>query len=343
MKILLLPFSLLISFFAINNSMAQDIALNIATPNSGNVNVGAVILLQADVSNVDGSVTLPANRARVQITVPSGGICTIAASGHVLASGWTIETQTATSIRIRSTSSTIAPGTTQTSYIAIQSGSVGNVIAQGQLSFPLGAPTSPPNNTANDVSSAPVNVINPVPVVLSEFSAAVINCEPLLKWVTENEVNSKQFEIEKSLNGSTWAITGNVAAAVNSDKKTNYSFTDNNTTSPSKILYRLKMIDQNGSYKYSYVLPVYLNCKEIKTFIYPNPVKSGKLVISRTGSVGKAMCSLATTTGQLIFKATITTGTNYLNVSNLPAGIYILEIKQPGIKSITEKIIIQGN
>jgi hypothetical protein len=158
MKLLKFLILLFLGSFTIKNSMAQDIALNIATPNSGNVNVGATILLQVDVSNVDASVTLPANRARVQITVPSGGVCTIAATGHTLAPGWTIETQTSTSIRIRSTTSAIAPSTTQTSYIAITGGSVGSVIAQGQLSFPLGAPTSPPNNTANDVSSAPVVV-----------------------------------------------------------------------------------------------------------------------------------------------------------------------------------------
>lgn len=204
MKFIKFIILLFMGAFIVKQSTAQDIAVNLATPNSGNVNVGATILLQVDVSNTDPTGNLPANRARVQITVPAGGITTILASGHNLFPGWTIETQTSTSIRIRSTTSAIPAATTQTSYIAIQGGTVGSVIVQGQLSFPLGAPTTPPDNTANNSSTAPIVVSAATCNITGATSVpgTPIACNGGTTTLTVNAVTSGATgTLEYSLNG----------------------------------------------------------------------------------------------------------------------------------------------
>jgi hypothetical protein len=90
-----------------------------------------------------------------------------------------------------------------------------------------------------------------VPVELSSFTASAFNTEVFLSWATSSELNNSGFEIErKSLsNNNGWQTIGFVEGCGNSTTPKDYSFTDKN---PIKgiLLYRLKQIDFDGSYKF---------------------------------------------------------------------------------------------
>lgn len=92
---------------------------------------------------------------------------------------------------------------------------------------------------------------NELPVELSSFTGRIINNNINLSWQTETEVNSFKFIVERiASENMRWINIGEVAASGNSNSYKFYSFTDKNPGSGS-YSYRLKMIDNDGSFDYS--------------------------------------------------------------------------------------------
>ncbi|MDP3683984.1 MAG: T9SS type A sorting domain-containing protein, partial [Ignavibacteria bacterium] len=114
---------------------------------------------------------------------------------------------------------------------------------------------------------------NPLPVELSMFEAKVKGTTIELKWRTATEISLLKFEIEKTNKpGIEWQLIGEENAHGNSNSPKEYSFTDNHLTVGS-YLYRLKMINSDGTFKYSESIEV--DVKQPVEFAlnqnYPNP------------------------------------------------------------------------
>jgi len=111
----------------------------------------------------------------------------------------------------------------------------------------------------------------PLPVELTSFSAKQVGANVQLNWATATEVNSHKYVIEKS-NFNNWSVIGEVKANGNSNSAKHYSFADKITTN-GKFQYRLKMIDNDGSFKYSDIVEI--NVETPKAFELlqnsPNP------------------------------------------------------------------------
>src|ERR1035437_6579194 len=92
----------------------------------------------------------------------------------------------------------------------------------------------------------------PLPVELSSFTSNTNGRNIQLNWETKTEKNSDKFVIEKmnSSIGSSWVNVGSVKAAVLSNSPKNYSYSDTKLQS-GKYQYRLKMVDNDGSFSYS--------------------------------------------------------------------------------------------
>jgi len=119
----------------------------------------------------------------------------------------------------------------------------------------------------------------PLPVELSSFTANVKGNGVELRWKTESEVNSYLFEVQKSLQNSEWEKAGEVAASGNSNSPREYTFTDENVMA-GKYRYRLRIVDNDGSAKYSNIaevntgMPVRFNLSQN----YPNPFNPGTTI-----------------------------------------------------------------
>ena len=116
-----------------------------------------------------------------------------------------------------------------------------------------------------------------LPVELSTFTSNVNGRNIILNWETKTEKNSDKFVIERSKTDANttnlnWEVVTSVKAAVLSNSPKQYSFTDKNLQS-GKYQYRLKMIDNDGSFTYSKVVEVEITLP--KNFElsqnYPNP------------------------------------------------------------------------
>jgi hypothetical protein len=91
-------------------------------------------------------------------------------------------------------------------------------------------------------------------------------------------------------------------------------------------MYRLKIIDIDGSFMYSPVLYEQLECDEQNLSVFPNPVANGKLNVS-LNSAENVEANLTSITGKQIKKIILKNGINNIDVSELSNGVYILSTK----------------
>ncbi len=336
MKKIKLAFLTLIVVFSTTSIFGQaNPTIAVAPSDAGIVSVGAVNTLTITVGNT-GVAGIAVSKLRPIITIPPSVSFQASATQIGLPTGWTILTNTGQQLRLCNSADIIAASESRTITLTV----VGVTIAPantftGQINFgngttcAAGASVSG-NNTADDFATSSIEVIaGVVPLSLTNFSATLKNCQPQLNWTTESEINTDRFEIERSnANGSDWKFIATVSANGNSSSKIDYSYADKDfIVSSEKVFYRLKMIDKDGSYKNSKIIPVLGNCKTANVLVYPNPVQDGKLFISLTGTNGIVEATLSSISGQVILKNKITNGTNYLNVLNIADGIYVLNIK----------------
>ena len=91
----------------------------------------------------------------------------------------------------------------------------------------------------------------PLPVELSAFTATAEGAAVRLVWATASEKNSARFEVERSTDGRTFAAIGAVAAAGSSTALRSYELLDATLpASTATLYYRLKQVDQDGSFSY---------------------------------------------------------------------------------------------
>ena len=116
-----------------------------------------------------------------------------------------------------------------------------------------------------------LNIDSPLPVELTSFIALAKEDNILLKWTTATEINNYGFEIERSVDQDDFKKIGFVIGNGNSNSPKEYSFKDKYVNGFRS--YRLKQIDNDGSYSYSDVVKVEaLTVKDFAVYQnYPNP------------------------------------------------------------------------
>ena len=174
----------------------------------------------------------------------------------------------------------------------------------------------------------------PVPVELNSFAADVRDRSVELRWSTATESNSSLFRIERSSTETeNWTVAADVRAAGTSTEKKDYSFVDNNLSS-GKYLYRLKMIDLDGTYKYSSTVEVEIGVPSVFALSqnYPNPFNPSTRINYQIPVDANVTIELFDITGQKI--ATLLS-------QDLKAGYHTLEIS--GLKLASGMYIYRMN
>jgi len=143
-----------------------------------------------------------------------------------------------------------------------------------------------------------------------------------LNWKTTNEINTKEFIIEKRT--ETTAFTSiDKKPSNNTAGIHNYSYTDNNV-SPGMAYYRLKQIDNDGVYEYSTV--ALADVKGNLSFeIFPNPTTHMLDVVHESG-ITAATIKVLSLSGKILIESAVSNGSTNtkINVSSLSSGTYVL-------------------
>ncbi|WP_254412521.1 DUF7948 domain-containing protein [Dyadobacter diqingensis] len=178
---------------------------------------------------------------------------------------------------------------------------------------------------------------SPLPVTLAYFDVTKEGQTAKMVWATTSETNSQVFAIERSLNARNWVQIGSQAAKGESTSLRKYSFVDPSPET-GENLYRLKMIDKDGTYAYSRIRTASFDSKGVPVSIYPNP-SSDKIYIKDIRISEIREVSIIDMNGHIVYSSQAV-DSDGINVSKLPQGIYILRVKQINGTSSNHKIVI---
>jgi hypothetical protein len=185
-----------------------------------------------------------------------------------------------------------------------------------------------------------------VPVKLVSFSAVKANADVNLNWNTASEVNNNHFEIEKSVDGRTFKAIGRVKGNGTTSKTSRYVFADKDAvtkTTAKSLYYRLKQVDNDGTFTYSKTEVVRLSENRITDVsTRPNPSNGEFTVLANLMSAQPVNMSVINMMGTTVWKQTVTPtlGENAFDTQlTLPNGIYMLLMEQNG-ESTSHKIVI---
>ncbi|MDB5191123.1 MAG: Pectinesterase [Segetibacter sp.] len=198
------------------------------------------------------------------------------------------------------------------------------------LSYPAtitgaGTTTSPYVATASGVTSfSPFTVMNDaaLPLNLISFNASYLNNQVNVTWSTSNEVSTKEFQVERSVDGLAFSTTGTIRAK-NTTGVNNYEVKDHSPLS-GITYYRLKSFDIDGKFTYSKTVAVAILTK-VRLSIFANPVASVLMVTHAPAKQGAAFYILSFD-GKELLKAngTVATSQTKIEVGGLTTGLYLL-------------------
>jgi hypothetical protein len=174
---------------------------------------------------------------------------------------------------------------------------------------------------------------NPLPVELSSFTANNNGRSIQLNWSTKTEKNSDRFDIQRSLVGNlNWAVVGSVKAAVLSNSPKSYSYSDNKLQS-GKYQYRLKMVDNDGSFAYSSVEAAEVAVPKDFSVSqnYPNPFNPSTTIAYQVPVDAKVILEVYNIAGQKVADlVNQDMAAGYYSVSfgasKLSSGVYIYRV-----------------
>ncbi len=182
------------------------------------------------------------------------------------------------------------------------------------------------------------NSTGPLPVELEYFIGGEDNCNIWLKWKSLAEKDFNFFEVQRSLDGEVFEF---VKIYEGEGNNSHYSFKENGLAH--SLYYRLKMIDQDGSYEYSEVVNIKLNCGDegVKMKLYPNPVLStyGSVNIIPFDTGQQTSVKIYDIKGQLMFEYFVEKGVLSFDISGLIPGMYLVK-GENGFKKYTKRLVI---
>lgn len=167
-----------------------------------------------------------------------------------------------------------------------------------------------------------------LPLDLVYFTATKQGRRVALSWATENENNAAGFAIERSTDGNLFTTVGSLAA-VNKPERAEYRSRDENAPY-GKLLYRLRMIDNDGRYRFSNTAVIEMQKETTGVEAWPNAF-ANSLRITLTGDAENILLRMVNASGQTVWeKAAARAGTQWLLTDGYAKGLYVLLVYEGG-------------
>lgn len=182
-----------------------------------------------------------------------------------------------------------------------------------------------------------------IPVTLVNFYGDYAgNNKTDLNWSTTAEINSANFIVERSADGSFFIPVLTVPAAGNSSTP-RYYHTSDHPSSNGIVYYRLKIIDKDGKFSYSNIISV--KCTSSIITLFPNPAHDRIEIGFQSSNSGKAAMSIYSSSGAIVkdLMIPVMAGPNKVKyeLNELPAGLYYITIRTSDGQLLTKSFVKQ--
>lgn len=199
---------------------------------------------------------------------------------------------------------------------------------------------------------APTLNNTPLPVELSSFSAQVDGEVINVQWRTETEVNNYGFDIERTVNPRAnqkeWTTIGFIEGYGNSNSPKDYSFVDGDLSGANIIYYRLKQIDNDGTYEYSHEVEVNFISPDKYSLgqNYPNPFNPSTKIhykIAQSEFINLSVYNVLGKEVAVLVNEIQSQGTYSVVFSsdNLPGGVYFYKLETQNFVQTSKMLLIK--
>jgi len=139
------------------------------------------------------------------------------------------------------------------------------------------------NETVDDTESVYTCCDNCIlPIELSSFDGLVEDCNGIISWNTQSEIDFSHFELEKSIDGVSFFTLQTIQGKGSPSEPASYSYVD--TRLRTLNYYRLKSVDLDGTVTYGKIISLNKGSRcgdaDVEFEIYPNPVIDTDLTVS---------------------------------------------------------------
>lgn len=163
-----------------------------------------------------------------------------------------------------------------------------------------------------------------LPVTIVSFTGQVMANTNKIEWKVAQELNVWHYELERSTDGNYFKKT----ATIKANSSTDYKY-DDAVPDGTSYYYRLKTVDNDGSYKYSDI--IYLRRTAKNEFrVMNNPFNNDIRIQFSLAQNSKGQINLYNAEGRLVRKESANMSSGQFiytmnNLSALPAGAYFVE------------------
>ena len=165
-----------------------------------------------------------------------------------------------------------------------------------------------------------------LPLQWGTFTGTLENNSVALKWTTYNEINIKEFDVQRSANASEFISIGTVKALNKSDN--NYLFNDNKISFGNRYSYHLKQIDLDGKSSFSKIVSINYFNKDKNVTLYPNPIESKLNIQINNTTNSKFEVEIADVLGKIVYRNLNVQSNNVeVNAVNWSKGVYFVQLK----------------
>ena len=177
-----------------------------------------------------------------------------------------------------------------------------------------------------------------LPVDIIAFSGKLNGNNLVLNWEVGSEINLKEYNVERSFNGSSFTkIATQEASGL-------YQYSFNEPTENirgRRVYYRIKKVDKDGKFSFSDVFTIHIPLNT-KFTVYPNPVQNNLSIRLNENSNKSMMLQITDLAGKVLLSKNVVTMNGLINVntSNINNGTYFVRLMLND-EILTAKVVVE--
>lgn len=175
--------------------------------------------------------------------------------------------------------------------------------------------------------------LSPLPVLFVNFNAILYKDEIRINWSTATEINSKEFKVQRSVDGRNFETISIIPAKGNSTVINSYGYDDYEAIkklSGKKVYYRILQLDKDAKATLTDVRMIRIPLVGKTVYLSYNPVRSDAIINYLATENENVTIQVIDETGRIVLRKDylVNTGTNQLQIKTqaLARGIYEVEL-----------------